>query len=298
MGISISVFAVDPRDISPLCQYAESLGFEGAWFGEHLLAPLKAKSRHPRSTPETAQVLYEGTPLIDLPTTFAHVAASTTTLWVGAGVLVLPLRDPVSVARAFSNAHILAGGRMKFGVAAGWLKEEFDFVGVPFEERGARFNEAVELIQALWTGEIVTHHGRFWRLEDVQLWPPPETRVPWVFGGTSDPALRRAARWGDGWICPAKLLLDDVNRVRERLEQLRQDVGRSHLPFDYHVRLEGPQTREMLERYQAAGYEHLSLPTADAWRHPDLKLNNGHRKALLRWYADALWLHPPAISSS
>ena len=147
--------------------------------------------------------------MLDVWVNAAHLAAHTTTLKIGSGVLVLPLRSPFVTARAVASAQLLSGGRILLGVGTGWLREEFDAVGEDFDGRGRRTDEAIGILRRLWSGEVVEHDGESYSFGPVQFVPavdPP----PVVVGGTSKPALRRAARLGDGWYGPSVPLEQSV----------------------------------------------------------------------------------------
>lgn len=281
MGVSVNIFNVPLGEIGPMVRHAEECGFERVWFGDHLITPVQQNSEHPRSDASTAKVLYEQTPLSDLLVTFGYLGGFTNVIGFATGIYILPLRHPVITARAVLTAQALSGGRVTFGVGAGWLREEFDVMGVPFGERGRRLDEMVEIMRALWTGEVVSHAGTTWSFDEVQLWPPAEPAVPLVFGGTSRAALMRTARLGDGWYSPSGFLLGDVLRARDEIEAFRVQHGTDGKPFTYHVRVEGDQTQANIARYQAEGFDSLVLPMTAQWRRQDLDWTTEARLELL-----------------
>jgi probable F420-dependent oxidoreductase len=167
---------------------AEQLGFRDVWLSDHLVIPTGA------DYPPSAYVFE---PL----TSMAWVAAATSTVRIGTTVLVLPMRNPILVAKSLATIDQLSGGRVVLGTAAGWLEAEFDALGVPFDERGARTDEALEMLRALWTEDHITRnfpvHGA--RFVSMRAKPQPVGHVPIWIGGHSDVAIRRAIRVGDGW---------------------------------------------------------------------------------------------------
>jgi probable F420-dependent oxidoreductase len=167
---------------------AEQLGFRDVWLSDHLLIPTGA------DYPPSAYVFE---PL----TSMAWVAAATSTVRIGTTVLVLPTRNPIVVAKSVATIDQLSGGRLVLGTAAGWLEAEFDALGVPFAERGARTDEALEMLRVLWTEDHITRdfpvHGA--RFVSMRAKPQPLGHVPIWIGGHSDIAIRRAIRVGDGW---------------------------------------------------------------------------------------------------
>lgn len=169
-------------------QLAEELGYADVWVSDHLAVPTGA------AYPPSAYV-YE--PL----TALAWVGAATTRVGLGTTVLVLPMRNPVHVAKAVASLDLMSGGRVILGTAAGWLQAEFDAIGVPFHERGARTDEAIEILRHIWTHDHMTIdfpvHGIHMRSMRAQ--PQPARHVPIWIGGHADIALRRAIAVGDGW---------------------------------------------------------------------------------------------------
>ncbi len=167
---------------------AEELGYADVWLSDQLVVPSGAD--------------YPPSPYIYEPlTAMAWVAASTRRVRIGTTVLVLPMRNPLHVAKALASIDQMSGGRIILGAAAGWLEEEFDAIGVPFKERGARTDEAIEILRRAWTDDHITadypvHHAH---LRSVRALPQPVGHLPIWIGGHADVALRRAIRVGDGW---------------------------------------------------------------------------------------------------
>ncbi len=185
-------------EIGQLAAHAEAHGFDSLWAGDHIAFPA---------------------PILDPLTTLACCAAHTQRVSLGTCVYLLPLRHPTTVAKSVASLDVLANGRVIFGVGVGGeFPAEFEASGVPVSERGARTNEAIRVLRALWRGNTVGFEGRFVNFAPVKLNPPPvQSGGPpiWI-GGRSAAALRRAARLGDGWV--GYLLSPD--QFRERFEQV------------------------------------------------------------------------------
>ena len=147
------------------------------------------------------------------------------------GIYVLPLRNPFAVAKTVGTAAVLTGGRVRLGIGMGWMREEFELLEQPFSRRGRRADEMLEVIQKLWTGEVVEHHGEFYDFEPLSMKPAPRERIPIVVGGVSEPALRRAARLGDGWISDLHST-EELRGIAGRLAALRAECGRGDEPFE------------------------------------------------------------------
>jgi alkanesulfonate monooxygenase SsuD/methylene tetrahydromethanopterin reductase-like flavin-dependent oxidoreductase (luciferase family) len=147
---------------------------------------------------------------------------------------------------------VLSGGRFILGVGAGWMKEEFDQLGVDFHKRGARLDESIAVLRKLWAGGMVEHHGRFFDFPRLQMSPAPSKSVPIYVGGASDAALRRTARSGDGWLGngsdPA-----EASRILGELARLRREVGRERLAFEAVVPLTTPPDPDVLRRLEDQG---------------------------------------------
>jgi probable F420-dependent oxidoreductase len=146
------------------------------------------------------------------------MSAVTTRLRFASNICLAALRDPIVLAKQVSTAAVLSHGRMVLGVAAGWMREEYDLLGVDFASRGRRLDELLVAMRALWSGQPVAHAGEFFRFDEAIMCPPPPARVPVWCGGASAPALRRAAR-NDGWL---GLPLDRA-QARPMIEALRRE---------------------------------------------------------------------------
>lgn len=213
-----------PATLVRLARLAEDLGVDSIWVSDHLVAPLRVQSiypydRRPDAKPGDMGVIehfYE--PIV----TLAYLAGQTTRVRLGVSAYVVPYRNPVLTAKHVATLDSLSGGRVILGVGTGWLREEFDALGVPFAARGARTEEYLAVMKALWAGGEAHFDGRHYRLPPVRTGPLPTQRPHppiWV-AGNSAVALDRAARLGDGWhaidLAPDELA-PLVRRLRERL---------------------------------------------------------------------------------
>jgi probable F420-dependent oxidoreductase len=198
---------------------AEAAGFATLWAGEHVVMVDHGTSRYPYAAdgriavPATADWL---DPLIVL----SFAAAATRTIGLATGVLLLPEHHPVMLAKRVASLDALAAGRVSLGIGVGWSREEFAALGIPFERRGARADEYLRAMRTIWREPVASFHGEFVSFQDIRVNPQPAGGggVPIVIGGNSDAALRRAARYGDGWY---GFNLEGVGQVRERVGRLR-----------------------------------------------------------------------------
>jgi probable F420-dependent oxidoreductase len=255
MRFSMQLFGLSPEEYLPLTQRAEQAGFEAVFLADHVVTPLRFEKVYPYS--ESGDPGYrQDTPLVDVAVTLGYLAARTERILLGSGVFVLPMRNPFHVARSFAALQNLSGGRAVLGIGAGWMGEEFGAVGEAFADRGTRTDEMLDVIDLLWTGEPVEYHGTHYDFPPVHFAGAPRQHVPLVFGGHSGPALRRAARRGDGWFGP-NLDLDATLALTRRIDRARAEAGRADRPFRHYVRLVGDLTPDTVRRYEDAGYRDL-----------------------------------------
>src|SRR5215467_6277436 len=188
-----------PEALETLVQRGESLGFASVMIADHLVFPVTIKSRYPYTVsgdfPGQGDVL-------DQLSLMAFVAAKTTTLRLVTSVMIVPYRNPVLTAKMLATIDVLSGGRVTVGVGVGWLQEEFQALDAPdFAHRGAVSNEYIQIFKTLWTQDPATFTGEFYRFQALHCLPHPvqKPHPPIWIGGHSSAALRRAARYGDGW---------------------------------------------------------------------------------------------------
>jgi probable F420-dependent oxidoreductase len=176
------------------------------------------------------------------------MAAVTRRLRFYTHVLKLPIRHPILVAKTVGSAAVLSGNRVGLGVGLSWIPEEAAWCGTDFATRGPRTDEAIEIIRALLQGGMVEHHGKHYDFARIQMSPAPTLPVPVYVGGHTEPALKRAARLGDGW-SSALSTEEDTRRIVARLRELRAEAGREHLPFEIQV--------SPIDAFDADGYRRL-----------------------------------------
>lgn len=261
---------------------AEAAGFDSVWTFEHVVAPRGYASRYPYDPSGRAPMLEQ----VDLPDPLVWLTwagAHTTTLILGTGILILPQRHPVVLAKQLATLHSLSGGRLRLGIGAGWLREEFDVLGVPFEDRGARTDEWVAAMRALWgTDGGASFHGEFIAFDDcVSLPSPPGGAVPVTVGGHSEAAARRAGRLGDGYFpaIDADTVADGgVGAALDRLEYLvdlarrtAEEHDRDPAALEVTVNWTRVPHAQMADRLRAMGAHRLVVfaPTGDLDALPD-----------------------------
>jgi probable F420-dependent oxidoreductase len=251
--------AASAAAIAAVAEQAESLGFADVWVSDHVVLPKDAEY------PPSSYILE---PLIAL----TWAAASTTRVRLGTTVLVLPLRPPVLLAKMLSSLDLMSGGRLVVGAASGWLEQEFDALGVPFEERGARTDETIEVLRRCWNEDPIDHVAPKTgaKLVAMRAKPQPERHIPLWIGGHSEPALRRAVAAGDGWH-GAFQSPEKTAPLAARLRRERPDESftLSMRPGWDALRDGEDKISRQLDQYMEAGIQHLLAEPAqrdqDSW---------------------------------
>jgi probable F420-dependent oxidoreductase len=256
----------DPATFEALVRSADETGFESIWTVEHVVVPVGYESRYPYS-PSGRMPGPESAPIPDPLVALSYAAAISKRLRLATGIVILPQRHPVYVAKEFASLDLLSGGRAILGVGIGWLEEEFRVVGVPFRERAARTEESVRAIRSLWKDEPEAFEGRFYRWPPVQSNPKPVQKpgVPIVVGGHVEGAARRAARIGDGFF-PAN---SEVGTLTGLLDALRDEcgkVGRDPAQIEITTTSGGTPDLDAVRRYEDLGVSRLAIfpPAFDA----------------------------------
>lgn len=224
-----------PDTIVALAKAADEAGADTFFVPEHVVLFEDYASSYPYS-PDGKVPAPPDAGMLEPLTTLAFVAAVTERIRLATGILLLPQRNPVYVAKEAANVDYLSGGRMELGVGVGWLEEEFDVCNVPFAQRGKRTDEYIGVLRTLWTTDPSEHHGEFYDLPSCALHPKPvqEGGLPIHIGGESEAAMKRAARLGDGWHTFNRLPAD-VAPLLTRLEEMCAEHGRSRADLEVSV---------------------------------------------------------------
>jgi probable F420-dependent oxidoreductase len=261
-GINLGVCA-DPESAASVAKAAEDAGFESLWTAEHVVLP------DPQVPPSPVPA---DTRFLDPAVALAHLAAHTRTIRLATGIIILPQRNPLVLAKELASVDVLSGGRLVFGIGAGYLQPEFEALGIPFEDRGERTDEYLEAIRALWTQDAPRFEGRFVSFGGIDAQPRPIQRPhpPIVVGGLSRPALRRAVRRGNGWY-GFGLDLDATATCVARLRKTRKQVDRSPALGELEISVTPSMSldADSARRFQDAGVDRL-VPLALAGSAQDL----------------------------
>ena len=250
--------APDRDSALEMARGAEDLGFESLWTTEHIAVPAGYETTYPSSKsgrmPEG-----EEAPMPESLVWLAFMAAATTTIKLATGVLVVPQRNPVVLAKTVATLDVLSGGRVILGVGSGWLQEEFDALGVPFDDRGARTDEAIRVLRALWTEDTPSFDGEFTSFQDLYVRPRPIQRpVPIVVGGHSARAARRAGELGDGFF-PASA---DYSILPQRIAEARGHAERAGRdPEALEITMGSSARPEYIEPLLDVGVDRIVIPS-------------------------------------
>lgn len=254
MKFGIPFGRLNPKSWLEVTLAAEDLGFESVWLPEHLVLPVDMDGSpfpgedHPPVPPNV--------PIYEPFTYLGFLAGQTSRVRFGTHVYNLGLRHPFVAARGVATLDIVSAGRFEFGVGASWLGSEWIATGLDFTTRGRRLDEALDVCRALWTDEVIEHHGEFFDFDPVMFEPKPVQRPhpPITVGGESPAALRRAARW-QGWIGMDHTPESAAMSI-ETIRTLRREAGRADEPFEATVG--GPvRSAADVEAYAAAGVDRL-----------------------------------------
>jgi probable F420-dependent oxidoreductase len=241
-----------------IARFAEELGFHGLMSGDHAVYPESISPIYPYSD-NGQPPMQPSDEYPDQTAIFAAMAAVTSRLKFTCGVYVLPLRNPHEVARASATLAVLSDNRFVLGVGVGWMKEEFEIYGVDFHKRGKITDETIEVLHKLWNGGMVEHHGECFDFPRVQLSPAPPQHPPIYIGGTSEAALKRTARAGDGYI-GAGTRPEEVGPLLNRLQSLRHEYGRGDLPFEAMLGISDLPSYDLYSRLREDGLESTVAP--------------------------------------
>lgn len=236
-----------PETAVQVAQLAEEAGFESLWAGEHVVLPSPRMPGSPMAP--DGRIL---DPLIAL----TYLAAHTSRVRLGTGIIILPQRNPLVLAKELASLDELSGGRVIFGIGTGYLEPEFRALGIPFTDRGARTDDHLAAMRAIWSQPDPAYHGRFVSFEGVQA--HPQRHIPVVVGGESPAAYRRAVQSAQGWYG----FYLDSNETAQALEGLRQARERYARPqelgdLEISVTPKEPLTLQEVQRFADLGVQRL-----------------------------------------
>jgi probable F420-dependent oxidoreductase len=250
VGVSVPLPAywVDP---GAMARKAEELGFESFWCAEHPFMPVKTSSRFPGTEDGVIPEAYAH--FVDPFVALARASGMTSRIKLATGIVLVPERHPLLLAKEVSTLDLFSGGRFLFGIGAGWLKEETELMGGDFEHRWTQTRESVLAMKELWTKPEAEFHGQYYDFPPVRSNPKPAQKPhpPVLLGGGAKKVLQRVVAWGDGWL-PNRVTPDELRESRATLDRLAKDAGRN--PASLTISVHGqPADRELIKRLHDAG---------------------------------------------
>jgi len=267
----------------PLARAVEEAGFDTFTVPDSVCYPQASDTKYPYNEDGDREFL-DGVPFIETFILMAAVAAVTTKLRLTSSVLKLAIRQPAIVAKQLSSLAVLSNNRVGLGVGISPWPEDFSACQVPWEKRGKRMDEMLEIIRGLMSGEYFGYQGEIFQMEPIKMCPAPTQPVPFLIGGHADPALKRAARLGDGWIS-ANTDLPTYKAYMDKIEAYRREFGRSQLPFEYQAMTAEAYTTDGVKRLEDLGVHEVIIAFRDVYRkQPDTTL--AHKLTEIHWYAD------------
>jgi probable F420-dependent oxidoreductase len=260
VGISIPLPAY-LVDVGAMARTAEQLGFESFWCAEHPFMPVHTTSRFPYAPDGRIPDTYAH--FIDPFVALARASGTTTRINLGTGIVLVPQRHPLLLAKEVSTLDLFSGGRFLFGVGGGWLREEMELLGGDYDHRWAQTRESILAMKELWTKPEAEFHGKYYDFPPVLCNPKPAQKphTPVLLAGDAKTVLERVVAWGDGWL-PLGVMPDRLREARATLDRLATEAGRD--PATLTISVHGhPADRDLVKRLLDAGATRVILtPTA------------------------------------
>ncbi|MGH7304684.1 MAG: LLM class F420-dependent oxidoreductase [Candidatus Rokuibacteriota bacterium] len=254
VGISVPLPAYHV-DVGFMARKAEELGFESFWCAEHPFIPVNSASRFPGSADGVIPESYAH--FVDPFVALARASGTTTSIKLGTGIVLVPERHPLLLAKEISTLDLFSGGRFLFGIGAGWLREETQIMGGDFDHRWTQTRESILAMKELWTKPVAEFHGKYYDFPPVKSFPKPlqKPHPPVLLGGGAKNVLQRVVAWGDGWL-PNRITPGELRESRATLDRLAKDAGRN--PSAITISVHGqPADRDLLRRLHDAGATRL-----------------------------------------
>lgn len=267
----------------PLARAAEEMGFDSFTLPDSICYPLDCDAKYPYNDDGSRDFL-DGVPFMEIFIAMGVVAAVTTRIRITTSVVKLPIRQPAIVAKQLSSLAVLSNNRIGFGVGLSPWPEDFSACQIPWEKRGQRMDEMIEIIRGLMTGEYFGYEGQMLQMAPIKLCPVPTQPVPILIGGHADAALKRAARIGDGWIS-AGTSLEELDEFLRKLHGFRAEYGREKEPFEVHNMGASAYSPDGIKQLEDRGVHEVIVAFRDVYKkQPDPSLDE--KLATMRWYAD------------
>ncbi len=273
-----------PEQYVPLAKAAEELGFNTITMPDSICYPKEASSQYPYNADGSREFL-DGVPFIEPFILAAHLAAVTDKIRFTTSVHKTAVHKPALLAKSLSSLAVISNNRFGYGVGISPWAEDFEATDTPWEKRGKRLDELMEILNGLMTGEYFGYQGEHFQLPEIKLCPVPSIKPPLLVGGHSKPALRRAAKLGDGWIC-AGAELDAIKGMIDQINEFRVEYGRDKEPFEFHAMTGEAYSADGIKRLQDVGVQEVLVAFRDVYAsEPDDKTVE-QKIDMMKWYAD------------
>jgi probable F420-dependent oxidoreductase len=267
IGISVPLPAY-LVDVGAMARTAEALGFESFWCAEHPFIPVHTTSRFPGSADGVIPESYSH--FVDPFVALARASGTTSRIKLATGIVLVPERHPLLLAKEVSTLDLFSGGRFLFGIGAGWLREETQLMGGDFDHRWSQTRESILAMKELWTKPEAEFHGKYYDFPPVRSNPKPAQKPhpPVLLGGDAPKVLERVVAWGDGWL-PNRVTPEQLPEKRATLDRLAKEAGRD--PAAISISVHGqPADRDLIARLLAAGATRVIVRPATTQSEPEM----------------------------
>lgn len=284
MRFSFAESMCDPDHYAPLALAAERCGFTSFSIPDSICYPERSDSKYPYTKDGDREFL-DGQPFVDPFVLAASLGAVTTTLRFTTFVVKLPVRQPVLVAKQAMSVAVMTKNRFGFGVGLSPWPEDFDVCEQSWQDRGTRMDEMIEVLRGLESGEYFGFDGEHFKFQRIKMSPAPTQHIPILVGGHADPALRRAARIGDGWM-HAGGDGEELGRLIDRVQELRREYGRDREGFEIHVISMDGFTIDGVKRLEEQGVTDVIVGFRDAYSPDTMSIDE--KVAAIEGFANAV----------
>jgi len=282
MKFSYQVGMCEPDHYLPLARAAEAAGYHGISVPDSICYPQEASSKYPYNKDGSREFL-ESVPFVESLISVAAMAAVTETIEFATFVYKFAVRQAPVVSKQVQGIQVLSGNRFIFGVGISPWEEDFAICDVPWEKRGQRLDEQIDIFRGLETGEFFSYEGEIHKMPANKMNPVPSQPTPILIGGHAEPALKRAARVGDGWMCAGADMAQLTNYIK-RINQLREEYGTTDKPFRIFTTGQDAFTKEGIAALEDIGITDVIIGFRNVYEmEPDKPL--AEKIAMLEWYA-------------
>lgn len=283
MRFSLQVGMCDPSHYLPMAKAAEDAGFDGLAIPDSICYPEEASSKYPYNKDGSREFL-ETVPFVESLIAVSAMAAVTQHIRFSTFVYKLAVRQAAVVAKQVQGIQLLSGNRFDFGIGISPWEEDFAVCGVPWAKRGKRFDEQIAILRGLETGEFFGHEGEMLQMPANKMCPSPSEPTPLLIGGHAEPALKRAAKLGDGWMC-AGADMEQLQSYLVRIAQLREEYGTQDKPFRIFTTGQNAFTEAGIQELEQIGVTDVIIGFRNVYEmEADKSLEE--KIGMLQWYAN------------